>query len=108
VRHFINRLFAVLLLASFSAFLVPNELVHALYGHKDTCENSSEHARETVGTQHIHCDFLSFEAPVYTHASASACPVSFDHAFAFAATEEEQGGIIFSFHPSLRGPPAMV
>lgn len=108
MRKLFNRFIAGLLLAAFSVFLVPGELVHALYGHEDTRENSCIPGAKTVGAQHVHCSFLSFESPVYTHASVTTCPVSSGHSFAFTAAAPENAGIVFSSHPSLRGPPALV
>jgi hypothetical protein len=82
VRNYFGRFIATILLAAFSAYLVPEELVHACYGHEDTHEASCSTKEHAVGTQHIHCDFLSYEASLYTAASFTSCPVSYDRAFA--------------------------
>ncbi|MDQ3110922.1 MAG: hypothetical protein M3R17_13600 [Bacteroidota bacterium] len=108
MRNFFGRFIATILLAAFSAYLVPNELVHALYGHEDTHETACNTNENTVGEQHIHCSFLSYEASLYTASSFTNCPVSFDCAFAFIAPEAVHAGIRFTFCPSLRGPPALV
>jgi hypothetical protein len=108
VRNFFSRCLATILLAAFSAYLVPNELVHALYGHEDTHETACSSDVNTIGTHHIHCDFLSYEASLYTASSFTTCPVSYEHAFAFISLEAEQAGVTFACHPSLRGPPALV
>lgn len=45
-------------LVVFSMYLVPHELVHALYDHHDT-EHCDAHEGETAFSPvHIHCDFL--------------------------------------------------
>jgi hypothetical protein len=108
VRNFFGRFIATILLAAFSAYLVPDELVHALYGHEDTHEIPCSPTEDAVGTQHIHCGFLSYEASLYTASSFTKCPVSFERAFAFIAPEAEHAGVTFTFCPSLRGPPALV
>ncbi|MEO5643455.1 MAG: hypothetical protein ABIQ40_11890 [Bacteroidia bacterium] len=108
MRNFFSRCTAILLLAVFSACLVPNEFVHALYGHEDTHENPCSANEQTIGIQHIHCDFLSYEASLYTAASLTICPVSFDRAFQFISAEALHAGITFTYYPSLRGPPASV
>jgi hypothetical protein len=108
VRQSFNRFIATILLAAFSAYLVPNEFVHALYGHEDTHEAACANDVNAIGVQHIHCDFLSYEASLYTVSSVTTCPVSSEHAFAFISLEAEHAGITFACHPSLRGPPALV
>jgi hypothetical protein len=108
VRNYFSRFIATILLAAFSAYLVPNEFVHALYGHEDTHETACSTEENTVGVQHIHCDFLSYEASLFTVTSTTTCPVSFERVFAFLSPEAEHEGITFTYHPSLRGPPALV
>lgn len=108
MRNYFSRFIATILLAAFSAYLVPNEFVHAFYGHDDTHEAACSATEKTVGVQHIHCDFLSYEADLFTVASSTTCPASFDHVFAFILPEAAHAGITFTYCPSLRGPPALV
>ena len=108
MRNFFGRFTALVLLAAFSVYLVPDELVHALYGHEDTHEVACTTNEAAIGTQHIHCSFLSYEAALYTASSITKCPVSFECAFAFITPEAAHAGVTFTFCPSLRGPPALV
>ena len=108
MRNYFSRFIATILLAAFSAYLVPNEFVHAFYGHEDTHEAACSPNEKTVGEQHIHCDFLSYEADLFTVASSTQFPASFDHVFAFISLEAEHAGVTFTYRPSLRGPPALI
>lgn len=108
MRNYFSRFIATILLAAFSAYLVPSGLVHLLYDHEDTHEHAGSTKESTVDVAHIHCEFLSYEASLFTVTSITTCPASFERAFAFTSPEAEQEEITFTFCPSLRGPPALV
>lgn len=104
--HFrFTKLIACCLLGVFSVFLIPKEFVHALYGHKDSIEKITITGNHAIGKQHTHCDFLSFEASLFTLANSTHCPTSIELKFAFAIAPAEQNAIVFNHFPSLRGPP---
>jgi hypothetical protein len=108
LRSHFTKLIASILLGVFSVFLIPKEFVHALYGHTDTQETVCIGHAKAIGTHHTHCDFLTYEASLFTLASATNCPHSAEHYFAFSIVSSERAGVTFACHPSLRGPPATV
>ena len=106
VKSQVHKSIAVILLAVFSVYLIPKELVHAMYGHHDTVDVVVDaHAGKAIGKHHLHCDFLFFEASLFTVTSTAACPFAGEHAFAFLLTPVEQPAICPTLFPSLRGPP---
>jgi len=105
VRSHFRRFVATFLLAGFSVFLVPKEFVHALYGHTDTQENYSAPGKNAVGTHHIHCSFLTYDASQFISSSIQDFPASNENHFSFVIVAAEQAGISFPNFPSLRGPP---
>jgi hypothetical protein len=107
VRAPFRRFLAGLLLSCFSVFLIPEEFVHALYGHTDTQEQASDSGKNSVGTHHIHCSFLTYEASHFISSSIQNCPAVTENSFSFTSVKEEQQGISFSGFPSLRGPPQL-
>lgn len=62
-----NKYISVFLLAVISAFIVPKELVHALYDHEDTVHSIShnETGLPEIENIHQHCDILNFNVPLY-------------------------------------------
>jgi len=105
VRVSFRRLLASILLTCFSVYLIPEEFVHALYGHTDTQEHFSDTGKNSIGTHHIHCSFLTYEASQFVSSSVQSCPAVIENSFSFIAVVSEQQGISFSGFPSLRGPP---
>ncbi len=107
MRSRFHTLVAAVLVACFSVYLVPNELVHALYGHEDTHHHECETpgGPSAVSTHHTHCDFLSYEGDLFTAASSTDCPVSSEHAFAFFIAETAHAGNPAAVVHSPRGPP---
>lgn len=95
-----------LLLACFSVFIIPNELVHALYGHDDTKHEAVAGASRSIGEQHIHCAFLTYEAPSFYQAADIITPAPAAVKYEFAVAETKSDYTSSSFYSYLRGPPA--
>ncbi|GAB4132806.1 MAG: hypothetical protein Fur0041_04480 [Bacteroidia bacterium] len=71
------RITAFLLLPVFGLYLIPEELMHAFSGHKDTHHNEVHvSAESTIENSHIHCVILKTESPVYTSGFAVHPPVT--------------------------------
>ena len=49
---------SILVLVTFTLYLVPHEIVHVFYDHEDT-EHHAHHGGPEFSTIHVHCDFLN-------------------------------------------------
>lgn len=104
----IKKYISLFLLLVISVFIVPKELVHILVNHNDTEDvRTVPDAPQSIEHQHIHCEFLKLNAPLYF---SDFKFFSFEQAFRYFTynTNIENRNSIFVFLlPSLRGPPAV-
>jgi hypothetical protein len=102
-----RRHISLILLAAFSLFLAPKELLHEFANHHDTedkvCTDACTHH---LSKPHQHCEILQLVTPPFHQALSN---------FSFASSEllcflsvESTSGYHFSGSPFLffRGPPA--
>ncbi|HTL80604.1 MAG TPA: hypothetical protein VL651_02805 [Bacteroidia bacterium] len=102
----IRTYISALLLACFSVFIIPNELVHALYGHEDTKHKAIAGAARSLSEHHVHCSFLTYEAPSFYFSSQLTIPVSSETAFNFQINDARSNFTSTPDYSFLRGPPS--
>ena len=53
-----KKYIALFCLLTISVFIVPKELIHSFYGHKDTVDSYQNDNTKHIGTPHRHCEIL--------------------------------------------------
>ena len=104
----LRHICCLFVLAVFSLYLVPHELVHAFYDHEDTVHHGDEQASAELSPVHVHCDFLQTDITNFLPAEKperAVCSVSI--VFAYAEFSAQPCRNFHSFCES-RGPPALV
>lgn len=101
------RVIAMLVLAVFTAYLIPHEFVHVFYSHEDTEHTELHGSGTSFSEMHIHCDFLSTDITDFTSPEEISAAVS-EHvvAFHYPAPEVQTLKVVASLRDS-RGPPAL-
>ena len=64
--HAIKKHISLFLLLVISVFIIPKELVHSIIDHHDTEDvRTVPDAPQSIEHQHIHCEFLKLNVPLY-------------------------------------------
>ncbi|MBI3511010.1 MAG: hypothetical protein HY064_10130 [Bacteroidetes bacterium] len=102
----LKQAFAISLLVCFSVFLIPQEFVHALYGHTDTHHApTGAGEKNTWSKKHIHCSFLTYEGSAFISSDHAAGSFTQNFFFFLPDADFNCPGLIFPSLPAPRGPP---
>lgn len=103
-----KRIVASLLLICFSVFIVPNELIHALYDHEDSHHGIAfPHGKNVIDARHVHCAFLTYEGSSFTTHEFVAIPSPSISDLEFILAPATHAGFEKDPLCIFRGPPAV-
>jgi hypothetical protein len=101
---FIKKTYSFILLAIFLFASTPDELIHALAGHRDTIDEQGNEI--LIGPHHTHCEALQLTLPSF---NSSAHKLNLNEKQIFHPILFPSGAVYFDHIslqlPSLRAPP---